>query len=148
MRWPGKIQPGTTGDLPVIGSDFFPTALEAAGLEPPPGVKLDGVAISTLEGERPRPMYWRWGGFVAYREGPWKIVTDEAFERPELYNLDEDLAETADRAAREPERLAAMLERLRAYTAEVEAEGPGWWRTHGWNRSPKRTRKPAAIPAG
>lgn len=148
MRWPGKIQPGTESDLPVIGSDFFPTALEAAGLEPPPGVKLDGIAITNLKGARPRPMYWRWGGFVAYREGPWKIVTDEAFERPELYNLDEGLAETANLAAREPARLAAMLERLRASTAEVEAEGPGWWRTHGWNRPPKNTRKPAAVPAG
>lgn len=147
IRWPGKIEPGSQSDLPVIGSDFFPTALKAAGLVPPPGRTLDGVDISGPAVEEPRPLYWRWGGFVAYREGPWKIVTDEAFEKPELYNLADDLAETTDLAAREPERLAAMLERLRSYTADVEAEAPDWWRTEGWN--PKRpVKKPVAVPAG
>jgi hypothetical protein len=29
--------------------------------------------------------------------------------------------------------LAAMLERLRSYTAVVEAEGPDWWRTEPTN---------------
>ena len=46
IRWPGKIEPGTRSDLPVIGSDFFPTALKAAGLEPPAGRTLDGVVTS------------------------------------------------------------------------------------------------------
>ncbi|MFN6191368.1 MAG: hypothetical protein ACK52C_13145 [Planctomycetia bacterium] len=71
-------------------------------------------------------MYWRWGGFVALREGPWKIVADEALEKPELYNLATDRAETTSLAEREPERLAAMLARLRVLTAEIEAEGPDW----------------------
>ncbi len=150
IRWPDKMaaeEVGKTSNLPVIGSDFFPTALKAAGLAPPPGRTLDGVDISGPAVEEPRPLYWRWGGFVAYREGPWKIVTDEALEKPELYNLADDLAETTDLAAREPERLATMLERLRSYTAEVEAEAPDWWRTHDWNPK-RRGKKPVAVPAG
>ncbi len=147
IRWPGKIEPGTESELPVIGSDFFPTALEAAGLAPPPGRTFDGVDVSGPAVHEPRPLYWRWGGFVAYREGPWKIITDEALEKPELYNLADDLAETTDLATREPERLAAMLGRLRSYTAEIEAEAPDWWRTHDWN--PKRpAKKQQAVPAG
>jgi arylsulfatase A len=147
IRWPGKIEPGSQSDLPVIGSDFFPTALEAAGLAPPAGRTLDGVDVSGPAVHEPRPLYWRWGGFVAYREGPWKIVTDEALAKPELYNLADDLAETTDLATREPERLAAMLGRLRTYTAGVEAEAPDWWRTHDWN--PKRpAKKQQAVPAG
>ncbi|MFM8415385.1 MAG: hypothetical protein ACKOCX_11760 [Planctomycetota bacterium] len=45
------------------------------------------------------------------------------------------------RLSREPERLALMLGRLRAHTAEVEREGPDWWRTQGWNgpRKPGKT---------
>ncbi|MDA1040682.1 MAG: sulfatase-like hydrolase/transferase [Planctomycetota bacterium] len=147
IRWPGKIEPGSQSDLPVIGSDFFPTALEAAGLAPPPGRTLDGVDVSGPAVHDPRPLSWRWGGFVAYREGPWKIVADEALEKPELYNLADDLAETTDLAAREPARLAAMLERLRAYTADVEAEAPDWWRTHDWNPK-RRVKKPQPVPAG
>jgi arylsulfatase A len=141
VRWPGRIQPGTESDLPVIGSDFFPTVLAAAGLDPPAGVKLDGVnLLPALAGEaveRPVPMYWRWGGFVALREGPWKIVADEPLEQPELYNLATDRAETTSLAEREPERVAAMLARLRALSAEIEAEGPDWWRSEAWNGSKK-----------
>lgn len=147
IRWPDKIEPGSQSDLPVIGSDFFPTALEAAGLAPPPGRTLDGVDISGPAVHDPRPLYWRWGGFVAYREGPWKIVTDEAFVRPELYNLTDDLAETTNLAVQEPTRLAAMLERLRTYTADIEAEAPDWWRTHDWNPKP-RAKKGQPVPAG
>jgi arylsulfatase A len=130
VRWPGKVEPGTTSDLPVIGSDFFPTVLAAAGLEPPAGVKLDGAnLLPALAGgpvERPVPLYWRWNGMVAWREGDWKIVVDEKLEKPELYDLTTDLAERTDLASEQPERLAAMMTRLRAYQAEVEAEGPSW----------------------
>ena len=128
LRWPGKIEPGGVSDLPVIGSDFFPTALKAAGLAPPRGRVLDGVDISGPGVERPRPLYWRWDGWVAYREGPWKIVAPESLDTPELYNLAEDMAETTNLATREPERLAAMLDRLRGLTAEIEREGPDWWK--------------------
>ncbi|MFM8378731.1 MAG: sulfatase-like hydrolase/transferase, partial [Planctomycetia bacterium] len=142
VRWPGRIEAGTESDLPVIGSDFFPTVLAAAGLEPPAGVKLDGLnilpAMAGARVTRTVPMYWRWGGSVAYREGDWKIVADESLTKPELYNLAADRAETKDRAAEEADRLAGMLERLRAHTAEIEAEGPGWWRSEGWNRPKKK----------
>jgi arylsulfatase A len=147
VRWPGRVQPGTASDLTVIGSDVFPTVLAAAGLVPPAQRTLDGVnllpALSGSPIERPEPLHWRWGGKVAYREGEWKLVTDEALAKPELYNLATDRAEEHDRAEHESQRLAGMLERLRAHTAEIEAEGPDWWRVHDWN-GPKRP-KPAAA---
>jgi arylsulfatase A-like enzyme len=148
IRWPGKVEAGGTSDLPVIGSDFFPTALAAAGVEPPAGVKLDGMNLlpALADGmiERPRPMVWRWGGKVAYREGPWKIVVDESLEKPELYDLAADRGETTDLASREPERLSAMMERLRASTAEIAAEAPTW-PAGGKNRDRKRKADP--VPA-
>lgn len=143
IRWPQKIEPGTVSDLPVVGSDFFPTALKAAGLELPKERTLDGVDISGAAVEQPRPMYWRWGGKVAYREGDWKIVADEAFAKPELYNLATDREEAHDVAVAEAARLGGMLERLRAHTVEIEAEGPDWWRAHDWT-GPKRRKAAAA----
>jgi arylsulfatase A-like enzyme len=147
VRWPGKIESGTVSDVPVIGSDFFPTALTAAGVEPPAGVTLDGVnllpAFAGKPAERPRPLYWRWGGMVAYREGPWKIVVDEKLEKPELYDLGGDVAERTDLAARDPERLAAMMTRLRATTAELAAEAPEW---PAAEKQRERKRKAAAAP--
>ena len=63
---------------------------------------------------------------MAYREGPWKIVVDEKLDKPELYDLAGDVAERTDLAEQEPERLAAMMARLRATTAELAAEAPTW----------------------
>jgi len=150
VRWPVRIEPGQTSDLPVVGSDFFATMLAAAGVAAPAGVKLDGVDIRGPAVEQVRPLFWRWGGKVAYREGNWKIVVDESFEKPELYDLATDRAEAHDLAALEPERLAAMMARLRAHTAEIEAEGPDWWRTQPLNgpaKPPEKQRKPARKDA-
>ncbi|MFM7291369.1 MAG: sulfatase [Planctomycetia bacterium] len=162
VRWPGKIRPGTESGAAVIGSDFFPTMLAAAGIEPPAGRKLDGVNLLPLwlgQGgggeaaawsgggiDRQVPLYWRYGGRVAYREGDWKIVVDESLERPELYDLAADSGERHDLAGREPDRLAAMMTRLRAHTAEVEAEGPGWWRTAPVLHSDSHKREPKLSP--
>jgi arylsulfatase A-like enzyme len=147
VRWPGKLQPGTESDLVVIGSDFFPTVLAAAGLESPAGVTLDGVNLLPALGggavARTEPLYWRWGGKVAYREGDWKIVADEKLTTVELYDLAADLGEATDLAEREATRLAGMLERLRAHTAELEAEGPDWWKAEGFNG---RRKPPQARP--
>jgi len=141
LRWPGRVGPGSTSDQPVVGSDFFVTMLAAAGVAPPAGVKLDGANLLPLLAggtvDRGVPLYWRFGGRVAFREGDWKIVVDESLERPELYDLATDRSERHDVAAREPERLAAMMARLRAHTSEIEAEGPGWWRTEPTNGRPK-----------
>jgi 5-enolpyruvylshikimate-3-phosphate synthase len=54
---------------------------------------------------------------------------DEALEKPELYNLADDRAETTNLAVRETDRLATMMTRLRILQGEIEAEGPDWWRT-------------------
>jgi len=74
-------------------------------------------------------------------EGPWKIVVDEQLKKPELYDIASDLAETTNLAAREPERLSAMMRRLAAYRAEVAAEGPTW-------PAAKQQRPPKPGPAG
>ncbi len=144
VRWPGRIEPGSETDLPIIGSDFFPTALAAAGIKLPENT-YDGVnLVPAIEGSpinRPNPLYWRWGGSVAYREGPWKIVVDESFENPELYNLDSDVSETTNRSTDEPERLANMMQRLRQHTHEVEAEAPDWWKNHSWRKKKKKVIK-------
>jgi hypothetical protein len=71
--------------------------------------------------DRPRPLYWQYdkaeGGpwTLAVRQGPWKLLADAKRERVALYNVVEDIGETKDLAAAEPERvreLRAALERM------------------------------------
>ena len=139
VRWPGKIKPGTTCDAPVIGSDFFPTALAAAGVDVPPDRTLDGVSVlPLLTGEaksvdRPVPMYWRLdmapGGIhVAMRDGDWKILAPRDLSRFELYDLPADPRETTDLSRKEPRRLEEMKAKLTALHQKIEAEGPDWWK--------------------
>jgi arylsulfatase A len=136
VRWPaGKVPSGTTSDVPVIGSDWFATVLAAAGVAGPTDRVIDGGdARPALAGQpvtRPRPLYWRWWPQAALRDGDYKVVakvTPDGLANFELYNLAADRAEKDNLATREPDRLAAMRDKLLKLHAEVEAEGPDWWK--------------------
>jgi arylsulfatase A-like enzyme len=43
--WPGVVQPGGRSEGLVTSTDWYPTLLEAAGLEPVPAQHVDGVSI-------------------------------------------------------------------------------------------------------
>jgi arylsulfatase A-like enzyme len=125
----------------VIGSDLYPTILGLCGVRPPEDRVIDGADVSrVLTGAatavtRPRPLYWRLNMapprenlHMALRDGNWKLLASQDFTHLELYNLAADLRETTDRSAAEPGRLLALRQRLEALNAEVEREGPDWWR--------------------
>jgi arylsulfatase A-like enzyme len=144
-------------DAPVIGSDFFPTVLRQAGVPVPAGRVLDGVDVfPVLTGraagpvERLVPMYWRLhmaphNLHIAMRQGDWKVLASADFAKAELYNLKDDPRETTDLADREPERLARMKKELAARTAEIDKEGPDWWRrldpNGGWPPGKRKAKK-------
>lgn len=69
VYWPGKIKAGTVCDVPVIGTDFYPTFLDIAGISKPENYILDGVSIvPLLEGEKSisrDKLFWH---FPAYLE--------------------------------------------------------------------------------
>jgi len=140
-RWPGHIKPGTTSEVPVIGSDVFPTMLAIAGVKPPVDRVLDGVNIlpvltgSVTKLDRPQPLYWRLNmapnARVAMRVDDWKILANAELTEFELYNLKTDARETTDLKATEPQRFAALRAQLLKHHAAVEAEGPDWWRHLG-----------------
>jgi len=48
VHWPGKIKPGTSCDVPVISTDFYPTFVELAGADTPPDYPLDGRSLLPL----------------------------------------------------------------------------------------------------
>jgi len=135
-RWPGRIEPGSICEEPVVGSDIFSTICEIAGITLPADRTIDGASlVPAFAGEPVRrkiPLYWRYHGSrdgmnIAMRQGNWKILTPTDFGRFELYNLRDDAAESWDLASTEPERLEAMKQTLIELNAQIEAEGPGWW---------------------
>ena len=133
VRWPGKVEPGSRCDVPVIGTDFFPTMLDIAGLPQLPEAHLDGLSIKgLLTGESDTlgrddlfwhyPHYHKTKPYGAVRSGDLKLI--EFFEdgKLELYDLAEDPAESTDLAETEPAKAKALLEKLRAWRAEVGAQ--------------------------
>ena len=136
-RWPGKIKPGTTSDVPVIGSDVFPTMLGVAGVEVPRDRTLDGVnALAALDGsatklERPQPLFWRLhmapNAKIAMRVDDWKILANAELTEFELYNLQDDPKEKTDLQDKESQRFHELKGRLIEHNAKIDAEGPDWW---------------------
>lgn len=140
-RWPNKIPAGSTSDVPVVGTDLFPTVLGLCGVKPPADRVLDGAdVLPLLTGqaktvERTLPLYWRLDMAppkeditVALRDGDWKILASPNLKRLELYNLAADRGEKTNLAEKETERLATMKAKLEKMHAEVEKEGPDWWK--------------------
>ena len=79
------------------------------------------------------PLYWRLNMapnnlHMAMRDGDWKIVAAQDFSKVELYDLKADPKETTDLSGKQTERLAAMTKRLKELNAEIEKEGPDWWK--------------------
>ncbi len=120
-RWPGKIKPGTTTDLPSAFWDVMPTVAEVAGCDTPQGI--DGVSfLPTLLGRSDQQkhefLYWEFGGYggqQALRMGDWKAVRQNLLRKQnkdplkiELYNLRDDIGESRDLAADRPDIVARM----------------------------------------
>ena len=79
-RWPGRIPEGRENDAVVGSINVFPTFLEAAGVDSPSGVKLDGESmLGLLEGKTeasPNEAILTMAGMGqlrAVRQGRWKL---------------------------------------------------------------------------
>ncbi len=126
--WPGTLSPGSVSDQTWAFWDFLPTAAALAGVEPPP---CDGHSIlPTLlnkpdEQQQHEYLYWEFheGAFKqAVRTGRWKAVRNNKDASPELYDLEEDLAEAHDRASDHPDIAA----RAASFFDSARTESPHW----------------------
>ncbi|MBI3822739.1 MAG: sulfatase [Planctomycetes bacterium] len=142
-RWPGRIPADKTQPEPAMTIDMLPTIARLTGAKLPAG-KLDGKDITPLlmnEAGAKSPheaYYFYWNNELhGVRSGPWKLYFPHSYRsleggkagadgKPaaykqlnvglELYNLDADLSEKMDVAARNPEvvrRLQGLADRMR-----------------------------------
>ncbi|WP_193211947.1 sulfatase [Luteolibacter marinus] len=134
VRWPGKAKSGSTCDVPVISTDFYPTLLEASGHDLAPAQHKDGTSFADLlqdpaaKHER-APLFWHyphWGNqggipFSAVRDGDWKLIRFYWKKGTELYNLAKDPGEQHDLAKEEPEQVARLAKELDGFLKETGA---------------------------
>jgi arylsulfatase A-like enzyme len=144
ISWSGMIREGTICDIPVIGTDFFPTILEIVGAFDSYDHVLDGQSIRTLLEGRKRwnreSIYWHFPAYLeryngmdqkfrltpagAIRKGDWKLI--EFFEdgKLELYNLSDDISESNDLSKSNPKKTQELHNELLKWRAEVNAPVP------------------------
>jgi arylsulfatase A-like enzyme len=113
MQWKGRLPAGKTFDDPVIQLDILPTAVAAAGGDAASLGKLDGVnLLPFVEGKTPgaphAALFWRFGAQNAVRMGDYVLVEAKGSKGKELYNLRDDIGQTKNLAAAEPERVRQM----------------------------------------
>ncbi|WP_020208780.1 sulfatase-like hydrolase/transferase [Gilvimarinus chinensis] len=128
MRWPERLEAGTTYEKPVITLDLLPTFYAAAGgntedLDDVDGKNLIPYVTSEKDGRPHEMMYWKKDARAAIRKGDWKLIRHR--DRPaELFYLPEDIAEHDDQALQERDRLKEMFKDL--YHWELTLERPLW----------------------
>ncbi|MFB6249518.1 MAG: arylsulfatase [Salinibacter sp.] len=125
--WPGRVEAGTTTDLPSYVGDYMQTFADLAGADAPAATQSVSL-VPTLRGDTTRQaphdyLYWEFRGAQAVRQGRWKAVRDSIGGGPvELYDLEADPAESTNVADRHPD-IAERLTRL-MNEAHRPPEGP------------------------
>jgi arylsulfatase A len=123
-RWPGRIKAAGTNNHISAFWDFLPTCCELIGVEPPKDI--DGISmLPTLLGRdqqqsKHKYLYWELRGQQAIRMGKWKAIRLKPGRKIELYDLDNDIAESKDLADEHPEIVAKMAEIFRTGRTESE----------------------------
>ena len=121
--WPARVKAGATSDRTIAFADVFATLAEAAGQrELESGTAEDSVSfLPTLldqdQSARPPILHGR----EVIRDGGWKLINTKSgrgFNAPrgqygiELYNLQDDLAETKNLVDAMPEKVETLKTKL------------------------------------
>ncbi len=132
VRWPGRIQAGTTSDHICAFWDMLPTMADIAKTQAPKSI--DGLSIlPTLTSEKqPAPeqkrhdfLYWEFherGFQQAARMGQWKGVKLRVGAPLELYDLTDDIGEQTNVAAKHPQ----VVETIETYLKTARTEHADW----------------------
>ncbi|MBB3699864.1 sulfatase-like hydrolase/transferase [Flammeovirga yaeyamensis] len=128
---------GKVSEIPVTGTDFYPTILDLVGADLKPETHADGVSLKPiLMGEEwtlgDRPLVWHYphygnqGGEPSsvIRLGDWKYIHYYESEKVELFNLRADISESENVADQHPEIVNNLHKKLFDYLQEVGARFP------------------------
>jgi arylsulfatase A len=138
IRWPGHVAAGSSSKTTISLTDLYATFSEITGADLIAGAAEDSFSLlKILEGrdaERGAPViHHSSAGMFAIREGKLKLILGNGsggrqvprgkpFERPyQLFDLEADIEETTDLAAKEPGLVRRLSERLEAIRKSSEA---------------------------
>lgn len=126
---------GSKCDVPVIGTDYYPTILDFTGLSLEKQQHVDGVSIMPLLNGGSidnRSLFWHYphygnqGGEPSsiIRDGDWKLIFYHEDLRSELYNLAIDISESEPLNIQYPEKVVELKGKLDCWLKDVGAKMP------------------------
>ncbi len=141
IQYPKKIRPGSFCEVPVTTPDLYPTLLELAGLPLKPRQHVDGVSLLPLLEQTDEkqqaslerdtlfwhfPHYGNQGGTpaAALRQNQYKLIRFFEDDRIELYDLEQDIAESKNIADQHPALAARLSRQLDDWLEDVAAKIP------------------------
>ncbi len=143
IQWTGRLPANTVYNDLISSLDIVATAAAAAGVSLPADRVYDGVnMIPYLSGKRASPqrtLFWRWFGLGgdgppgsldtiwAVRSGPLKLVLERhrVGKAPALYDLSNDIGETKNLSATQPDDVAALQKLYDQWSTGLVS--PLWW---------------------
>jgi arylsulfatase A len=121
--WPGKIKAGTKSDALLAGFDLFPTLTDIAGISRDNPTNLDGTSAKEhFLRQKPTATRDIFFGYepklgTAMRHDNWKMIIKG--DDLQLYNLKNDLKETTNVAAQNPEITGRMRRAIEQFKQTV-----------------------------
>jgi arylsulfatase A len=151
--WPGRIAAGSSTDAVAGTIDLLPTAVSITGGTLPDQPVIDGRDLSPLlfgkSKESPREAHYYFSEYElqAVRQGPWKLAitpqnkkkssSDANGSEPRLYNLDDDIGEQQNIAAKHPEIVTKLTALATRMNEEIGGKSPHARRPGGNAKSPQ-----------
>jgi len=130
IRWPGKVPAGRVNDAIFATIDFMPTFANLCGFEVPKDRRIDGMDQTDLIlGKRETGREFFYFNKAGVRKGKWKYLKSDAHfhgyavddsrkKVDELFDLEADLGERTNLAAKHPK----IVNELKELMAELEAK--------------------------
>ena len=145
--WPGMIDENRLEQTPASTLDILPTIFKLTGTKIPKDRKIDGRDIRALlmpdkykNTLKPFTFFYHYADNKpsAVRMGPWKMHIrigsqtrnnygfQASWEKPLLFQVEQDLGERIDRTPEQPERIENMKAKLKSFIDEVKQTGSFW----------------------
>ncbi|MCP3915817.1 MAG: arylsulfatase [bacterium] len=164
VRWPGVVRAGARCAEPIVLTDVMATVAEAVGAELGPRDAVDGTSLvpwlREVDELPPHPpiVHHSSTGQFAIRAGRWKLAFcpgSGGWSAPkgaaarelglldrQLYDMPKDPSEKVNLARKQPERVLALTEELKALVSrgrstpgpEIAGAERAWWAKLPWEK--------------
>ncbi|MEL6108187.1 MAG: sulfatase [Planctomycetota bacterium] len=137
VRWPERVATGRVTSTPVITMDIHATILDVANLKTDPSNTPDGITmVPILEGKSEldrESIYFHYPNYAfhkrnrmtsAIRSGAYKLIRFYDDDSVELYDLEQDIGESQNLAARMPKKAQQLRSDLEAWLERTKASHP------------------------